>query len=286
MSERFRVATTTFTLGNFYSESELCTEIERNIRFAKDYGATLILFPEYSLAMVNGLIMSSDSFLRWQTIVSELSSRHHIWIIGLGGGVESGPEVRKNSTIIAGPDGLCLIQDKLHLTEYEVHELGLQAGETINLFQVGEVTCSMLVCLDVEFPEPCRQIAQEGGQILFVLSWTDDHYGEHRVRICTQARCIENQIYTVLSTLTGQSSLPGLEQGVGQAAIFGPADIGFPQNGIIAESTGGRQVIVSDIDVGRLNSLRSGGSVLPLTQIRGEPYNLQQLNRPGAVSRE
>ena len=51
-----------------------------------------------------------------------------------------------------------------------------------------------MICYDVEFPELGRILAEEEIQILFIPFWTDTKNGYLRVRICAQARAIENEV--------------------------------------------------------------------------------------------
>ena len=53
----------------------------------------------------------------------------------------------------------------------------------------------MLICYDVEFPELSRLMADQGMQILFVPFLTDTQNAYFRVRVCAQARAIENDGY-------------------------------------------------------------------------------------------
>ena len=72
-----------------------------------------------------------------------------------------------------------------------------------------------------------------GAQILFVPSNTNDRHGHLRVRICCQARAIENQVYVVNAGCVG--NLPLVENAdthYAQSGIFTPSDIAFARDGV------------------------------------------------------
>ena len=98
---------------------------------------------------------------------------------------------------------------------------------------------AILVCYDVEFPEAARVLSEAGAEILFVPSCTDERQAFCRVRYCSQARAIENQIYVALSCTVGNlPEVPYMATNYGQAAILTPSDYFFARDGIAAEGHG------------------------------------------------
>ncbi|HNO11231.1 MAG TPA: nitrilase-related carbon-nitrogen hydrolase, partial [bacterium] len=116
----------------------------------------------------------------------------------------------------------------------------------------------------IEFPELTRVAVEKGAQIVFVPFCTDERYAYLRVRYCAQARCVENQIYTVIAGSVG--NLPYVENldiHYAQSAIFTPSDIPFTRDAIQAEATPNIEtVIIDEVNLETLRHNRQSGSVL------------------------
>jgi len=134
-----------------------------------------------------------------------------------------------------------------------------------------------LICYDIEFPELARRAAEEGAEIVFVPSCTDDRQGFLRVRYCCHARAIENQIYVAMTSTVGNLPVAGLRLHYGQASIITPSDFHFARDGIAAEGViNEEQIVVADVDLGLLHENRLKGTTIPLLDKRHEFYS----NRP------
>lgn len=144
----------------------------------------------------------------------------------------------------------------------EAHGVALERA----LPEIARLRIAVLICYDVEIPELARLAAAQGAEVLLVPSWTDDAQGFHRVRLCAQARCIENQVYVIHAPLVGRArGVPGFEQGMGRAAIFSPADLEFPPGGILAEGAWNQDAcVVAQLDLALLRRNRTQGTVRPL----------------------
>ena len=109
----------------------------------------------------------------------------------------------------------------------------------------------MLICYDVEFPELSRLMADQGMQILFVPFLTDTQNAYSRVRVCAQARAIENECFVVIAGCVG--NLPrvhNMDIQYAQSGVFTPCDFAFPTDGKRAEATPNTEMIlVSDVDL-------------------------------------
>ncbi len=87
-----------------------------------------------------------------------------------------------------------------------------------------------------------------------------------RVRYCSQARAVENQIYTVISGTVG--NLPQTENmdiQYAQSAIFAPSDFEFARDGIVGETNPNiEMVVIGDVDLEILRRQRENGTVRQL----------------------
>lgn len=96
-------------------------------------------------------------------------------------------------------DGSYEMYEKVHVTPDEIKSWGLSGGKMVQTFDTDCAKIGILICYDVEFPELSRIMADQGMQILFVPFLTDTQNGYSRVRVCAQARAIENECFVVIA---------------------------------------------------------------------------------------
>jgi predicted amidohydrolase len=98
-----------------------------------------------------------------------------------------------------------------------------------------------------------------------------------RVRLCAQARCIENHLYVVIAGCTG--NLPFVENAdihYAQSGIFTPADIAFARDGIAAECEPNIETIVMhDVDLELLRRHRYTGATQNWNDRRRDLYEVR-----------
>jgi predicted amidohydrolase len=121
----------------------------------------------------------------------------------------------------------------------------------------------VLICYDAEFPLPARALAEAGVAVIAIPSCTEGRAGAERVRIAARARALENQCITVNAPLIGAAPwCPPVADNTGRAGIYGPPDLGFPEDGILAE--GGWDSpgwVAADIDLAAIARVRAAGHV-------------------------
>ena len=115
-------------------------------------------------------------------------------------------------------------------------------------------------------------------QILFVPFLTDTQNAYSRVRVCAQARAIENECFVVIAGSVG--NLPrvhNMDIQYAQSGVFTPCDFAFPTDGKRAEATPNTEMIlVSDVDLDLLNELHTYGSV-PLSNMLTIENSVKQI---------
>ena len=178
-------------------------------------------------------------------------------------------------------DGSVETYEKVHITPDEAKSWGLSGGNMVQTFETDCARIGVLICYDVEFPELSRIMADQGMQILFVPFMTDTQNGYSRVRVCAQARAIENECFVVIAGSVG--NLPrvhNMDIQYAQSAVFTPCDFAFPTDGKRAEATPNTEMIlVSDVDLDLLNELHTYGSVRNLKDRRHDLYELKTKRR-------
>lgn len=275
-------------MRHYENLDELMRQAEYFIDTVSGYRSDFALFPEFFNAplMVEFNHLSEPEAIRQlakytaPTVqkLSELAISYNINIIS-----GSLPEIKDERLFNVGylckRDGAIERYEKLHVTPNEAKVWGMEGGSEIKTFDTDCGKIGILICYDVEFPEICRILADEGMDILFVPFLTDTQNGYSRVRICSQARAIENECYVAISG--GVGNLPMVENmdiQFAQSMVFTPCDFPFPLNGIKAEATPNNEmVLIADVDIDLLRELHQFGSVRNLKDRRKDLFELKKL---------
>ena len=186
-----------------------------------------------------------------------------------------------NVSYLCRRDGTYDGQYKLHVTPDESHYWGMRGGHKLKIFDTDIGKIGILICYDVEFPELARMLSDMDMKILFVPFWTDTKNAYLRVRLCSQARAIENECYVAITGSVG--NLPKVENmdiQYSQSAVFSPSDFAFPHDAVIAEATPNTEMtLIADLDLDLLKDLNAAGSVRNLKDRRKDLYNLSWVTR-------
>ncbi len=96
------------------------------------------------------------------------------------------------------------------------------------------------------------------------------------MRLCSQARAIENECYVAITGSVG--NLPRVENmdiQYSQSAVFSPSDFAFPHDAIVAEATPNTEMtLIADLDLDLLKDLNSSGAVRNLRDRRKDLYSV------------
>ncbi|NKE47797.1 carbon-nitrogen hydrolase family protein [Roseomonas frigidaquae] len=140
-----------------------------------------------------------------------------------------------NRAPLIAPDGRMAFQDKTAMTRFEAERWGVSAGAGPAVFDTPWGRIGISICYDVEFPKHARSQVEQGAWLVLAPSCTDSLRGYARVRIGAAARALENQCFVAVTPTVGQAPWSAaLDDNHGQAAIFGPPDRGFPEDGVVA----------------------------------------------------
>jgi predicted amidohydrolase len=259
---------------------------ENQVRFvmkaAGDYKPQFVLFPEIFTTQLLSFLDTTDLYAavrnlsdyteRYIALFCELAARWGVHIIG-----GSHPTITDgrlmNTAYLFTPEGKVFTQDKIHLTRWEKEKWKGDPGHDLRVFDTPHGRIAILICYDIEFPELARKVCEQGADIIFVPSCTDDKQGFWRVRYCCHARAIENQVYVAVTGTVGNLAVEGLGLHFGQAAIITPSDFAFARDGIAAEGVPNmEQVIIADVDLRKLVNNRIHGTTIPLYDMRHDIY--------------
>ena len=260
--------------------------VEFFIDAVSGYKADFVVFPEY----VNAPLMAPyndmsvpDSIRKLAEITAEIRQffvdkalAYNVNIItGSMPLYENG--ILYNVVYLCRRDGTWEQQFKIHITPSEASEWGMKGGDSVQVFDTDCGKVAMLICYDVEFPELGRLLAEKGVQILFVPFCTDTSSGYYRVRLCAQARAVENECYVAIAGSVGNlPKVVNMDIQYAQSAVFSPSDFAFPDTGIVTQATTNTEMtLIADVDLDDLTDLHNKGSVRNLRQRRTDLYELK-----------
>jgi len=280
-----RLGLVQWQMRSYKTLDDVFEQVEFFVDAVSDYTSDFILFPEYFnaplMAKFNHL-GESQAIRQLAQYTNEMRKRFISLAISYNINIITGsmPQLRGDDLYNVGflcrRDGTFDTYEKIHITPDETKSWGLSGGKIIKTFDTDCAKVGVLICYDVEYPELSRIMADQGMQILFVPFLTDTQNGYSRVRICAQARAIENECYVVIAGSVG--NLPrvhNMDIQYAQSGVFTPCDFAFPTDGKCAEATPNTEMIlVSDVDLDLLNELHTYGCVRNLKDRRNDLYEL------------
>ncbi len=287
-----RVSLCQYQMRRIKSFDEFEQQCEFFVDVASDYKSDFIVFPELFTLQLLSIVETHDpgraarklaEFTpRYLELFSDLAVRYNVNIIG-GSQFTEEDEQLYNISYLFRRDGTLGKQYKIHVTPNETKWWGVQGGDVVQVFDTDRGKIAVLICYDVEFPELARIATAKGAKILFVPFNTNDRDGYNRVRYCSQARCIENQIYVVTSGCVG--NLPFVENADihnARSGIFTPCDIPFARDGIAAEADSNLETVLThDLDTELLRRARREGTVKNWPDRRTDLYRVRWVEEEG-----
>lgn len=283
MTDKFKVAAVQFKVKAIDSEKQFWSIVRKHVLEAKEDGAKLIVFPEYMTANLLHLAgpMDNEAACVWLhertdqvlSTFKDISRESGLTILG-GTHVHQEDDCYYNVAFLFSPGGGIGRQKKLHLTPEEQHHWPLSAGDTYAIYETEIGSVGIQICYDMEFPEGPRLLAEAGADWLLCPSFTETAHGYYRVRNCSRARAVENQLYVAMSGIVGTlPSVLQIEAGHSRAAVFAPSDFPFPSNGILAQGrTNARETVVCELSKQWLRDNRERGGVAPFADRKPSLY--------------
>jgi predicted amidohydrolase len=110
-----------------------------------------------------------------------------------------------NSALCAGPDGRVAANHRKNLLPYDYEEKYFEPGGRPTTFEIKGWKVGMVICYEVEFPEPVRYYAQSGCDLVLAPTALTEHWPvvAHRV---IPARAFENNIFVVYANHSGEEN--------------------------------------------------------------------------------
>ncbi len=289
-----RVAAVQYEMRPIRTFDEFETQCEFFIDTASEYRADFLLFPELItnqlLALVPGETPAKtarqlDRFTpRYVDFFGKMAMAYDVNIIA-GTHLTVEDEHLYNVAYLFHRDGRIDKQYKVHITPSEAKWWGVRAGDRIQTFDTDCGRIGIAICYDVEFPEAVRLMKAEGAQVIFVPYNTDIRSSHLRVKVCCQARAVENHLYVVTAGATGNlPQVEGADIHYAQSAIYTPSDIAFARDGIAAEATPNIEtMLIHELDLAVLRKMEAMGTVRPWQDRRKDLYSIEVRGTSGTV---
>ncbi|MBK0381348.1 GNAT family N-acetyltransferase [Pedobacter sp. SD-b] len=286
-----RIGLVQWQMRLFKDAKDLMESAEYFVDAVSDYSSDFVVFPEF----FNAPLMADYNHLGEAKAIRELAKhteeiRNRFCELAVSYNVNiiagSMPLLENdklfNVSYLCRRDGTFDRAVKIHPTPSEIHSWGMSGGESLKVFDTDAGRIGILICYDAEFPELARLQALEKMDVLFVPFWTDTQNAYNRVRICSQARAIENECYVAITGSVGNlPKVNNMDLQYAQSAIFSPSDFAFPSNAIVAETTPNNEnILIADVNLDLLKELHEHGSVKNLKDRRTDFYDLKLKKKP------
>ncbi len=275
-----KLACAAYPLDPFADFAALAEKLTRWVAQAADQGAELLVFPEYGameLASLGGAAIAADQeaalheVMRHTSAVQDLhcalAQRFGLHILGASGPAMADGVARPvNRAVLYGPEGVIGHQDKLIMTRFEREDWDIAPGDRARVFDTGLGKLGVLICYDSEFPLLARAMVEQGAEILLVPSTTETIAGYTRVKVGAMARALESQCVSAHAPLVGMAEwCAGVEENHGAAAIYGPPDAGWPDDGVLAQGAlDAPGWVMAEVSRAKIAQTRADGVVLGL----------------------
>lgn len=137
------------------------------------------------------------------SVLSELAASCQVNLVG-GSIASYGKEgIRNTCPVFDRRGNLLASYDKVHLFSPMGEQKDFLPGNHLAIFSLDGVSCAVVICYDIRFPEFIRRLALEGISILFLpAEWPVERLIHWRTLL--RARAIENQIFLVAANGAGK----------------------------------------------------------------------------------
>jgi predicted amidohydrolase len=212
---RIRIASCQFPVSADMKEN--FRYIEAQITEAKLKKADVVHFPECALSGYPGTDMMSLAKFDWDELhrmtdsVMSLAKELNIWVIMGSLHRLSGSNKPHNSLYVINPEGKITDRyDKRFCTGTDLEYCS--PGDHFVTFSIKGVTCGLLICYDVRFPELYREYRKLGCDVIF-----QSFYNARQVKgsihpiimpVSAQAHAATNYFYMSLSNSSAPESWP------------------------------------------------------------------------------
>lgn len=206
--------------------------------------------------------LSDQDGSRTKAEIGALAAKHNVNIIA-GSVSNVRNETVFNTAYVFNREGECIASyDKTHLFTPMGEDDYFTPGDHFCRFQLDGVSCGLIICYDIRFPELTRSLTVSGLDMLFVVSQWPKVRTFH-LRSLTTARAIENQMFVVCCNSCGIA---------GETVYGGNSAVIDPWGETIALAGETEEILSAQCDLQILESIRS--TIPVFRDRRPELYNI------------
>lgn len=170
-----------------------------------------------------------------------------------------------NTAFVFDRQGSCIAQyDKTHLFTPMGEDAFYTAGDHLCRFTLDGISCGLIICYDVRFPELVRSLALPGLDMLFVVSQWPKVRTFH-LRTLTTARAIENQMFVACCNSCGVA---------GDTVYGGSSAIIDPLGDTLALAGAEEEILTAECNMDILAQIR--GNIPVFRDRRPELYSINR----------
>ena len=152
-----------------------------------------------------------------------------------------------NTALVFDRAGSCIAEyRKSHLFSPMGEDQYFTAGESRCRFLLDGVSCGLITCYDIRFPELSRAMALEGMDVLFCVAQWPKVRMEH-LNVLTRARAIENQMFLACCNSCGAA---------GETKFGGGSAIIDPWGAVLAQAGESEEILTAACDLSVLQGIR------------------------------
>lgn len=141
--------------------------------------------------------------------------------------------------------------DKTHLFTPSGEHKFFQKGQRLCRFALDGVSCGLIICYDIRFPELTRSLTVQGVDLLFVVAQWPNVRTAHLLAL-SKARAIENQMFLVCCNSCGSA---------GNTTCGGNSTVHDPWGECLAHAGEGEQLLTADLDFSVVHGIRASINV-------------------------
>lgn len=275
MSAPLRLGLLQYGVGRPGSVADFARALEGRLEAGRA-GADLLVLPEYACVELGAALVGGDATDEARELAAmveaapailaamrEAARRMRVWLLPGSLPMRRDDGAVVNRAPLIAPDGRMAFQDKRAMTRFETERWGVTRGADPSVFDTPWGRIGVSICYDVEFPKHARTQVEAGAWVVLAPSCTDTLHGFNRVAIGAAARAMENQCYVAITPTVGAAPWSAaLDVNRGHAAVFGPVDRGFPEDGVLARGEPDvEQWVFCTLDPARIDRVREDGQV-------------------------
>jgi predicted amidohydrolase len=183
--------------------------------------------------------------------VADLASRHGL-AIAYGYPERDGDTVHNSAQLISADGTRLANYRKSHLFGGFERDHFTAGDQPVVQAELGGLTVGIMICYDVEFPEPVRAHALAGTDLLLVPT-ANMHPFQLVAESLVPVRAWENQMYVAYANRVGQE---------GEFEFFGLSTLAGPDGVARARAGRGEELVIADVDPAFLAASREANPYL------------------------